>query len=124
MSIFTRLSNLFTKEIDATKKIDAYAFEKTVFTSIDDYVLGGGCIITTIYVPSYGIYAHYYNDMKEFIPYKLDEAFNENNEQYVNVRKIKISSSFCEYLCDWYEMREGNKKWCDKNKSYFDNITK
>ena len=60
MSLLTRLSNLFTRELDG------YAFEKTVYASMDDYVHDGGCIITTIYVPSYEIYAHYYNDMKEY----------------------------------------------------------
>jgi hypothetical protein len=36
MSILIRLSNIFTKEIDA------YAFEKTVYASFDDYNHGGG----------------------------------------------------------------------------------
>jgi len=104
MSFLTRLSNIFTKEVDA------YAFEKTG--------------LTKIYVPSYDIYAHYYSDTEEFIPYKSDKPFDENNKDYTNVRKIKISTSFLSYLCDWYHIREENKKWCDQNKSYFDEITK
>ena len=117
MSLLTRLSNLFTRELDA------YAFEKTVYASVDDYVHDGGCIITTIYVPSYEIYAHYYNDMKEFIPYKSEKTFEENCKDCKNIRKIKISTSFVSYLCDFYEIREEHKKWCDKNKEYFEGIT-
>ncbi len=118
MSLFTRISNLFTKEVDG------YAFEKTVYESVTDYVHGDGVVVKTIYVPSYDIYAHYYSNTVEFIPYKSVEPFNEFDETYKNVRKIKISPSFCGYLCDWYEIREENKKWCDQNKSYFDEITK
>jgi hypothetical protein len=118
MSILTRLSNIFTKEVDA------YAFEKIAYASVTDYVHGDGIVLKTIYVPSYDMYAHYYSNTEEFIPYKLNEPFDENNKDYTNVRKIKISTTFLANLCDWYELREENKKWCDQNKSYFDNITK
>ena len=118
MYLFTRISNMFIKQLDA------YAFEKTVYASITDFVHDCWMTLTTVYIPSYDIYAHYYYDMKEFIPYKSDEPFDENNKDYKNVRKIKISTSFVGYLCDWYEAREENKKWSDENKTYFENVTK
>lgn len=118
MSLLNRLSNIFTKEVDA------YAFEKIIYSSITDYVHDCGITTTTIYIPSYNIYTHYYDDMKEFIPYKSDKTFDENNKDYKNVRKIKISTSFASYLCDWYDAREKNKKWSNENKTYFDDITK
>lgn len=118
MSLFTRVSNVFTKEVEA------YAFEKTVYASSTDYAHDCGITLTTIYVPSYDMYAHYYYDMHEFIPYKSGEKFNENDETYQNVRKIKLNTSFIGYLCDWYEAREENKNWSEKNKTYFDIITK
>lgn len=118
MSLLTRISNIFTNEVDA------YAFEKTVYASTADFVHGDGVTVKSVYIPSYDIYAHYYDDVQEFIPYKSDETFDENNKDYQNVRKIKINTSFVGYLCDWYEARQENKKWCDENKSYFDTIIK
>jgi hypothetical protein len=118
MSILTHISNIFTK------KVDGYAFEKTVYSSITDYIHNEGIIVKSIYIPRYDIYAHYYSYMKEFISYKLDKPFDENNKDYYNVRKIKISISFCEYLCNWYKLCMENKKWSEQNKQYFDDITK
>jgi hypothetical protein len=105
MSILDRLSNLFTKEVDA------YVF---------DEIVNG----VTIYIPCYNMYGHYNSARKEFLPYRLDEVFDENNKDYNNVRKIKISTSFCNYLCDWYELCTENQKWSTQNKQYFDDITK
>ena len=118
MSLSTRLSNIFTKELDG------YAFEKTVYASNIDYVHDEGITVKTIYIPCYDMYAHYYPDMKEFIPYKSDKPFDENDKNYKNVQKIKIKSSFCGYLCDWYQIREENKKWSEKNIQYFYDVTK
>lgn len=118
MSIFIRLSNIFINEVDA------YAFEKIVYESTTHFLNDWGFILTTVYIPSYDIYAHYCNDMKEFVPYKSNEPFDENNKDYKNVRKIKISTTFVGYLCDWYEVREEHEKWSVENKTYFENITK
>jgi len=115
-SIFTRIMNAFSNIVDA------YAFEITRYHSIDDFVHDGGFTSTTIYIPIYDLYTHYYEEGKYFVVYKADTPFVESDENYKNIRKIKINYSFASYLDDWYDYTSENKKWSDKNKDYFDQI--
>ena len=96
-SIFTRVMNAFSGTVDA------YAFERTLYDSIDDFVHDGGFRATIIYIPKYDLYSHYYEQGKYFVVYKADTPFDESDEQYKNIRKIKLDYSFASYLDDWYD---------------------
>jgi hypothetical protein len=70
------------------------------------------------------LYITYYDDGKRFIPYKTSEKFDDNDENYTNVRKIKVNSSFVNYILDIFDKNENIVKWSNKHKQYFDSITK
>jgi hypothetical protein len=118
MSLLTRFMNMISNAVDA------YAFELDRYDSIDDYIHGGGFTSTTMYIPQYDLYAHYYKERQCFVTYKSDKPFNETDESYKNIRKIKINYSFASYLDDWNQAITENRKWSDKNKDYFSQITK
>lgn len=118
MFLLTRFMNMIGNSVDA------YSFELNRYNSIDDYVHDGGFISTTIYIPQYNLYAHYYEEGQYFVTYNSDKPFDETDERYKNVRKIQINYSFASYLDDWNQATLENKKWSDKNKDYFNKITK
>jgi hypothetical protein len=115
---FNRFINFFSKEVDA------YSYQVKTYDSIGDYVHDDGYITTRIYIPCYELYIHYYDDGKRFVSYKSSEKFNENDKDYTNVRKIKVNSSFINYMYDVFDMNEDVKKWSNEHKQYFDSITK
>jgi hypothetical protein len=69
----------------------------------------GNNYVYPYYIKTYDIYEKYNLNHRDIDYIKI------NNKDYTNVRKIKISPSFLSYLCDWYEIRTENIKWCDQN---------
>jgi hypothetical protein len=94
------------------------------YDSIGDYAHGDGYMLTRIYIPQYDLYCNYYPDGKRFVAYKSTTKFNECDKNYKNVRKIKLSSSFANYMYDIYEIDENTKKWSEQNKDYFAEVVK
>jgi hypothetical protein len=113
---FTRFINFFVRELDA------YLFQVKTYDSLGDFVHNDWYMTTRIYVPCYELYITYYNKDKRFVPYKSSDKFDENNKEYI--RKIKINSSFINYMLDIFDINEDTVKWSNENKPYFDLITK
>ncbi len=97
--------------------IDAYSFDRYNYEYEDDYVSNSDKII---YIPSYKLYA-YYEDNR-FNVYKLEENFNQND--YSNLKQIKLPSAFVQNLQYIYDMENDIKVISKNNKVYFDNIKK
>jgi hypothetical protein len=114
---FNRFINFFSKEVDA------YSFEVQTYDSLGDFVHNDGYITKRIYIPCYELYVNYYDNDEHFVAYKSTEKFN-GNENFMNIRKIKVKSSFVNYMLDVFDMNEEVKKWSNDNKQYYDRITK
>ena len=117
MSIFSRIYNF---AINAN--LDAYMFDVMRYASMTDYVHDCGCEYKTLYVPEFNFYCHYYDDQKKFVVYKLEEPFNEQNPEYMNMRKVKVSARFCFELIKQYERDEESKQMAENKKEYFDKL--
>lgn len=117
MSIFTRIYNFPTNA-----DVDAIAFDVTRYASMTDYVHDCGITSKTLYIPSFNLYCHYYDDGKKFVVYKTNETFNETKPEYTNIRKIKVTTKFCFNLEEQYQRDEESKQMAEENKEYFDNI--
>jgi hypothetical protein len=117
MALFKRFYNFIVNA-----DLDAYMFDVECFASITDYVHGCGITMKTIYIPECNLYTHYYEDFKKFVVYKSEDKFNEKDEKYSNMKKIKVKARFCFDLMDQYEMDEYQKMFAEKNKDYFNGI--
>jgi len=115
---FNRFINFFSREIDS------YLFQVKTYDSIGDFVHDDGYMTTRIYIPCYELYITYYDGGKRFVPYKSSEKFDENDKNYTDVRKIKVNSSFVNYMLDIFDINEDVVKWSNEHKQYFDSITK
>ena len=82
-----------------------------------------GYLLRTIYIPYYDIYVHYYHVIKCFIVYKTNNIFNENNDRYKNIKKIKVSTIFVNNMLDIFETDEETIKLSTVLKPYFNNLT-
>jgi len=115
-TFFRRLANGFRSETDA------YIFDREVYESIGDFVHGDSLSIKTIYSPDYDLYVHYYESMERFIVTKGKVKFDSSNEEYNNLKKIKISTSFIGAMLDIYETEQDTKKLSEQNKYYYDSL--
>ena len=115
MSILSRIYNFATNA-----DLDAFVFNVTRYVSMTDYV--HNCVYKTLYVPEFNFYCHYYDDGKKVVVYKTEEPFNEQNPEYTNMRKVKVSARFCFELDEQYQRDEETKQMAEDNKEYFDNI--
>ena len=109
-----RIKNMFSSTMTA------YVISREVYDSTGDFVHGDGYIIKAIYIPEYDLHCHYYTDCEKFVAYKTIDPFNKND--HPNIKEIKISSSFANYIHDLYEMDQETKKWSKNNKEYFDKL--
>lgn len=115
--LYLRLKSLFSSEMDA------YVFDIMGYDSVTDMARCEGYLLRTIYIPYYDIYVHYYHVTKRFIVYKTNNTFNENNDSYKNIKKIKVSTTFINNMIDIFETDEETIKLSTELKPYFTSIT-